>query len=102
MKRSVVSTGLILIMMLGIWPGPTQARTDENEFVRSANIFLWGGPILDQSVERLSHFDLLVLPVETQVYNKTFFPNIRKLNPDIIILAYVATVSWNDAYWSDP
>ncbi len=94
MHRFIISALLVLTLLVFSWPNVALAKT--------ASIFLWGGPLLDQSVERLSRFDLLIIPVETQVYNKTFFPNIRKLNPDIIILPYVATVSWNDAYWTDP
>jgi len=77
-------------------------KTPSNKYVRTANIYLMGGPVLDGNLETLSKFDVLVLPVEDQVYNKPFFEKIRAINPDIIILAYVATVSWNDAFWSDP
>ncbi len=101
MQRAFVSAVFILTLVLSFQPGSILAKNN-SEFVRTANIFLWSGPILDQNVERLSHFDLIVLPVETQVYNKTFFSNIRKLNPDIIILSYIPTVSWNDSSWTDP
>ena len=79
------------------------AYTDENKFVRTANYFLLSGPRLEETetLKSLSRFDLIVLPAEAQVFNKTFFTQIRKLNPDIIILAYVPTVSFNHLYWSD-
>ena len=102
MSSRLVCAFLIQAFILTMNPGQTLAKTTDNEFVRTANIFLMGGPLLDQSLEKLAKFDLLVIPVEAQVYNKTFFPNIRKLNPDIVILPYVATVSWNDLYWTDP
>jgi hypothetical protein len=93
---------LVLAFVLAMNPTQTLAITDDNEFVRTANIFLMGGSVLDDSLQQLAKFDLLVIPVECQVYNKSFFPKIRKLNPDIVILPYVATVSWNDLYWTDP
>ena len=93
---------MILLLVVSTWPAIARAQTNNQEYVRTANMFLWSGPLLDQSLESLSHFDLLVLPVESQVYNKSFFQNIRKKNPDIVILPYIPTVSWNDLYWTDP
>lgn len=55
----------------------------------------------ETTIEALSSFDLLVLPAEAQLYNETFFTEARKQNPDIIILAYVPSVSYNNLYWND-
>mgnify|MGYP001598529137 CR=1 FL=1 len=93
---------MILLLLVSTWPAITRAKTNNQEYVRTANMFLWSGPFLDQSLESLSHFDVLVLPVESQVYNKSFFQNIRKKNPDIVLLSYIPTVSWNNLYWTDP
>ena len=101
MKRLLLIILLIALVCPG-FPDSGIAKSSKNEFVRTANIFLQGGPLLDSNVEELSKFDILVLPEEDQIYNKSFFATIRKLNPDIILLPYVATVSWNDVYWSDP
>lgn len=90
-------------VLLGtIQPTPLTAATDTDQYVRTANYFLMSGGVLDSSVTTLSRFDLIVIPVEAQIYNKSFFETIRAKNPDIVILAYIATVSWNDLYWSDP
>lgn len=51
-------------------------------------------------MEKLAEYDLLVLPAEAQVYNPTFSQDIREINPDILLLAYVPTVSWNNI-WQD-
>src|SRR3990167_2604919 len=61
------------------------------------------GPVLDdpQTLKTLAAFDLIVLPAEAQIFNVSFFSQIRKQNPDILILAYVPTVSFNNLYWSD-
>ncbi|KKW32888.1 MAG: hypothetical protein UY76_C0014G0001, partial [Candidatus Uhrbacteria bacterium GW2011_GWA2_52_8d] len=77
------------------------AFTVEGEFVRTANYFLMSGKTLDDAIQTLAQFDLIVIPVEAQVYNESFFSEIRSINSDIVILAYVATVSWNDLYWGD-
>ncbi|NQV90370.1 VCBS repeat-containing protein [Candidatus Uhrbacteria bacterium] len=77
------------------------AESSSKNYVRTASIYLQGGATLDAHTQELSAFDLIVIPVEVQVWNKSFFTTIRNLNPDIIILPYVATVSWNDAYWVD-
>lgn len=102
MFRPLVSIVVIAALFVTMIPGHVQAKTNSNEYVRTASIFLMSGPVLDQNLSRLEQFDLIVIPVEAQVYNQPFFSNIRKLNPDIVILPYVATVSWNDVYWTDP
>ena len=102
MFRQITSAILIITLMFSVFPGRVFAKTNTSNFVRSAIVFLWGGALLENNIERLAKFDLLVLGSEAQVYNSSFFSNIRKLNPDILILAYVPTVSWNDAYWTDP
>ncbi len=68
--------------------------------LRTANYFLRAGVELDASLAALASYDLLVLPAEAQVENPAFFTAIRERNPDIIILAYVPTVSWNSV-WND-
>lgn len=81
---------------------PVSAFTNASEYVRTANYFLMSGPVLDDALTTLSTFDLIVIPSEAQVYNESFFSQIRSINSDIVILAYVPTVSWNNIYWSDP
>ncbi len=99
MIRHLAQLSLILTLLL--WSAPLDVVAQTDTYVRTASIYLEGGPVLDAHTEELSTFDLVVVPVEVQVWNKSFFKTIRTLNPDIIILPYVATVSWNDAYWVD-
>jgi hypothetical protein len=100
MKRLL--TGILLAGLLIPLPSPGLAATPTDAYVRTADYYLMSGPTLDSALSTLSAFDLLVIPSEAQVYNASFFSEIRSRNPDIIILAYVPTVSWNNAYWSDP
>jgi hypothetical protein len=93
---------ILALALLFPYPRPAFAFPSDKEFVRTANYFLRSGPTLDQSIDELAKFDLIVIPVEAQVYNESFFSEIRSINNDIVILAYVATVSWNDLYWDDP
>ena len=83
---------------------PVAALASNGDFVRTSNYYLMSGSALESAsaIATLSTFDLIVIPSEAQVYNKPFFSAVRKLNPDIIILAYVPTVSWNNAFWGDP
>jgi len=99
MTRRLAQLGLLLTLLISSAPVEVAAQTQT--YVRTASIYLEGGPVLDAHTQELSQFDLVVVPVEVQVWNKSFFKTIRALNPDIIILPYVATVSWNDAYWVD-
>lgn len=92
---------LLLVLALVIASAPVGVAAQGGDWVRTASIYLEGGPVLDAHTRELATFDLIVIPVEAQVWNKSFFKTVRALNPDIIILPYVATVSWNDAYWVD-
>ncbi|PJE77273.1 hypothetical protein COV05_00270 [Candidatus Uhrbacteria bacterium CG10_big_fil_rev_8_21_14_0_10_48_16] len=100
-RRFLTTFSLLFTLLLAGLPFVSSAQTASNEYVRTASIYLQGGPLLDSHVQELAEFDLIVVPVEVQIWNKSFFPTIRTLNPDIIILPYVATVSWNDLYWVD-
>ena len=103
MKRLSVLL-LIITFTCGVFLKTTNAFNQPNTFVRTANYFLLSGPELEKpsTVKTLSQFNLIVIPLEAQTYNPTFFKTIRSLNKNIIILAYVPTVSWNDLYWTDP
>lgn len=93
---------LALILTLALFPLASHAAN--GDFVRTANYYLLSGSALESqsTIATLASYDLIVIPSEAQSYNAAFFPAVRKLNPDILILAYVPTVSWNNAFWSDP
>ncbi|MBU4315193.1 VCBS repeat-containing protein [Patescibacteria group bacterium] len=76
--------------------------SQEKNAIKTANYFLLSGSTLSNqaTMEKLAEYDLLVLPAEAQVYNPTFSQDIREINPDILLLAYVPTVSWNNI-WQD-
>ena len=75
--------------------------TDAKTTLQTANYFLRAGFELDASVETLASYDLLVLPAEAQVLNRNALETLRKHNPNIILLAYVPTVSWNDVWFDE-
>lgn len=95
----LISSCLLLTLLVSFFPAPLMAADGS---VKTANYYLLSGSRLDDAIETLSSFDLLVLPAEAQVYNASFFSRIREKHPGIIILAYVPTVSWNFLYWTDP
>lgn len=101
MIKRLATLSLTIALLFHGLPFGAHAQTPKNEYVRTASIYLEGGPVLDAHTQELAKFDLVIVPVEVQLWNKSFFPTIRALNPDIIILPYVATVSWNDVYWID-
>jgi len=102
MNRLLASL-LCASFLLTSTPTPTLAAENGDAFVRTANVYLTGtGLDSDASIATLAEFDLLVLPSEVQLWYKSFFSKVRERNPDIVILAYVPSVSWNNAFWSDP
>jgi hypothetical protein len=93
-----------IAIVLSLLLSPAALLAAPGDFVRTADYYLLSGSALNdtETIKTLSSFDLIVIPSEAQTYNQAFFPAIRALNPDIIILAYVPTVSWNNLYWTDP
>jgi len=104
-KRKLVIKGfligsLVFIMAL-ILIRPASAYTKTDKYVRIANYYLKAGTDIKRSdYDKLAKYDLLVLPVEAQVYNKDLFSYLRKANQDIIILAYIPARSIN-TIWRD-
>lgn len=95
---------ILILTLVFLCPTPSvgQIRAEEPNAIKTANYFLLSGRTLDDEtiLTQLADYDLLVLPVEAQSFNPTFPAKIRQLNPDIILLAYVPSVSWN-SIWQD-
>lgn len=92
---------LLLLLFVVLMPGAGHAAPPDDKFVRTANYYLRAGTDINPGVvEELSKYDLLVLLVEMQQYNRADLMRLRELNPDIILLAYVPSKSINYS-WSD-
>lgn len=97
MKKILISLSIIAAALI-----PAFFSIAEDNAIKTANYYLLSGAALEDKsiVETLALYDVLVLPAEAQVYNPDFPDEIRELNPDIILLAYVPSVSWNNS-WND-
>lgn len=98
--RFVRSVGIFLIgiLIFSLFPYSASAGHLErkNAFPRLANYYLHAGPSINPlTYDILASFDILILAMEAQEYNKEFFEYARKKNPDIIILPYVPSRSIN-------
>jgi hypothetical protein len=86
MSRKVLAS-ILSIFFLASLVLPAEAAVS---YPRLANYFLkWD--ISNQEIEKLAKWDLLVLDMEIQENNPQAIRKIRQLNPDIIILAYIAS-----------
>ncbi|MBI4133241.1 VCBS repeat-containing protein [Candidatus Uhrbacteria bacterium] len=96
---------LLVLELLFCWfavTGSGDALTDPAKFPRIGNYYLRAGTDLTPEVTKiLGRYDLLVLPAEAQIQNPTLFGELRRTNPDIVILAYVPTLSFNHRFWRD-
>lgn len=91
MKRIIVS----LLIFFFLCPLVTQAVTLKATYPRLANYFLkW--EINDVETKELAKWDLLILDMEVQENSREQLLKIRKLNPKIIILAYINAVEQID------
>lgn len=98
-----VRTAILVLLILVTVSAGTTVGASSSDYVRTANYFLLSGTTLedDDTRETLMKFDLLILPITAQEWNEDFFAEARTVNPDIIILAYMPTVSWNSVWTSD-
>ncbi|OGL65941.1 hypothetical protein A3B21_04700 [Candidatus Uhrbacteria bacterium RIFCSPLOWO2_01_FULL_47_24] len=89
MKKSWKYTVGLFAISYWLLVNPAYALPEiKSTFPRTANYFLhW--TISDQEAQELSKFDLLILDAEAQERSRPQLQELRKLNPNIIILAYV-------------
>lgn len=101
MKKHII---ILTIFTLVSFSPIGRAAVNQVATPKTASYFLLSGTTLEQPeiVQALAKHDLIIIPAEAQEYNQPFFRAIRTLNPKIIILAYVPTVSWNHRFWKDP
>ncbi len=100
-QTSVRKIASVTLMVFGLLPW-TAFAAPADQYPRTANYYLKAGigiPASDH--EKLAKYDVVVLPAEAQVFNPTLFTEVRRMHPDIIILAYIPTKSyamvWNDS-----
>jgi len=83
-----ILTGCLLTIIC--WPLMGQAADTKNIYPRLANHFLrW--EISDSEADELAKWDLLVLDMEVQENSRRELEKIRRLNPNVIILAYITS-----------
>lgn len=84
MKRIAITIILIVV----IYPLQTAGAPLKSEAPRLANIFLhWS--LTDEKAKDLAKWDLVILDMDIQANNPGVFSLMRRVNPDIKILAYV-------------
>lgn len=100
---ALASFTILAIVGFGMPHPAVAARTPADKFVRVANNYMRAGITLPSSEwDELAKYDVLVLPVEAQIFNPDFFPSVRRMNPDIVILAYVPTKSYAKIWSENP
>ena len=80
-------------------PSQVLAFNQKTAYPKIANYFLTSNQNFDW--HKLSRYNLVILPIDTQIYNYAFFAYARQKNPDIIILAYTPAQSVNISTLSD-
>lgn len=91
----------VALLALSLWPLSSSATAKADKFPRVANYYLKAGIGIPSSDEaKLAKYDVIILPAEAQVFNPNLFGDIRQVNPDVVILAYVPTKSYA-LVWSD-
>lgn len=90
LKQLKIFVLLLVIISLTAPFDFSQAVTLKSTFPRRANYFLsW--ELSDEQATELAKWDLVILDMEHQVKNREKILEMRRLNPDIIILAYITS-----------
>lgn len=91
----------ILLIGLFAYMQNALAATPPDKFPRISNNYMRAGiGIKTSDYNLLAKHDLLVLPAEAQIFNPQMAGELRRRNPDIVILAYVPTKSFA-LVWSE-
>ena len=86
--------GLSFLALFIVWQlNLAGAREAKQTYPLVANYFLTSDQNFDYN--KLADYDLVILPIDTQLYNPTFSSYVRAKNPDIVILAYTPIQSVN-------
>ncbi len=107
MRHTRATSALAILTIFAIVssaaPKPALARASSDKFVRLANNYMKAGITLPSSdYDKLASYDVLVLPVEAQIFNPDIFDALRRKNPNIVILAYVPTKSYAKIWSENP
>jgi len=86
--QKILYTAFLLLIIFNFTNQAQASIEVKNTFPRLANYFLkW--EISDYEAESLAKWDLLILDMEVQENSPEALKKIRRLNPDVIILAYI-------------
>ncbi|MDD5251657.1 MAG: putative glycoside hydrolase [Patescibacteria group bacterium] len=98
----IVIIAAVALATLLAMPVEAKLNAPADKFVRTANFYYRAGTDITPGLfPQLAKYDVLVLPSEAQIFNPSLARELKKLNPNITLLAYVPTKSWNDTYWTD-
>ena len=92
--RGIFIVALLSLLLMPFYyqkPQPSEAQIETQNYPRLANLY-WKNPITIEEAAALARWDLLVLDMQTQTNSAEAITEIRRLNPNIIILAYTTAV----------
>lgn len=95
-KKTIVQLNILALLVLFlVFSHQTSGAIVEESYPKLAKHFLkW--EVLDSEVADLARYDLITLDMEVQTNSPEQIAKIRKLNPKIIILAYINSVELID------
>jgi len=98
--KTVIILFISIVFATGIFFVVRAKNANDNP--RLANYLLGTLPTDEASINTLARFDLLILSPEQALTRRSVIDKIKKLNPSIILLAYVPAQSYNDDWEKYP
>jgi hypothetical protein len=89
MRRSVLFVIILAILIITPW-AIKGAVLNHNQYPKLANLF-YRWHIEDDEVAQLAKWDILIIDMEVQTYSPQHLIKLKQLNPDIKLLAYLAS-----------
>lgn len=96
--RRFAALAMTVILSSLLIPDLAQAATPADKFVRTAVPYM--KTVAPTDYDKLAKFDLVILPAELQVNEPQVFSELRRRNPNIVLLAYFPTKSYITG-WGD-
>ena len=100
-SQRISLVGLLLLFCLSFLVVHGPASAQQPGYPKTANYYLGPTPTTPTNIAKLASYDLVILPVESQISDRALMKELRRRNPHILLLAYVSSQSFNFEFWTD-
>lgn len=97
LQRTISVLCLMLLVIrysLLVTDNVSAATLPEHKYPRNAAFFLKYSTFSEEEIQKLAHFQIVILAIQNQVTNRDVLVRLRQMNPSITILGYTSGVEF--------